>query len=776
MTQTDFIPVSEDILDSVSHGWYYAPHDVLGPHSDGNSVTIRVIRRLADSVSIETIDGTYPAVHEYNGIWRAVIPSKDVPDYRVLAVYGGITNRTDDPYRFFPTVGEMDTYLFAEGRHERLWDVLGAHVHTYDSELGVVNGVSFAVWAPSAKAVRVIGDFNGWDGSLHAMRSMGASGIWEIFIPGAREGARYKYEIQYADLSWHQKADPMAQRSEVPPSTASIVTASHFHWDDQGWMDERAESDPHKKPISVYEVHLGSWRQGLNYRSIAEQLIGHVKYAGFTHVEFMPLAEHPFTPSWGYQVTGYYAPTARFGAPDDLRYLINELHRAGIGVIMDWVPAHFPKDEWALARFDGTPLYEDPNPLRGEQPDWGTYVFNFGRREVRNFLVANALYWLQEFHIDGIRVDAVASMLYLDYSRSEGAWQPNVYGGRENLEAINFLQEVNATAYRAVPGIVMIAEESTSWPGVTGMTDSGGLGFGLKWDMGWMNDTLRYFHEDPVNRHWHHNDLTFSMVYNYTEQFLLPISHDEVVHGKGSLYTRMPGNNWQKLANVRALLAYQWGHPGKKLLFMGQEFAQIEEWNESRGLDWYLTNDQGHDGVLRLVHRLGELYRRHKSLWDDDFTPHGFQWIDGSDADNNVLSFLRISRDGKHVCCIVCNFGGVPHYDYRVGLPILDQWNEVLNTDAVEYGGSGIGNMGAVQAEEVEWNGRPYSARIQLPPFGVVYFMPDAKVPDGVFTNEEEADAQRSEADIDVDEGSAGDVDAVAGGAHSVVDSAFPES
>ena len=724
MKETNYVHVAEDLLNAVSNGWYHAPHEVLGAHVEDGRTTIRVLRRLADRVFIETADGRTEATHEFNGIWRAVLDTPEVPDYRVTAVYGDVEDRGDDPYRFLPTVGELDLYLFSEGRHERLWEVLGSHVKTYPSELGDVTGVSFAVWAPNAKAVRVIGDFNGWDGSLHAMRTLGSSGVWEIFIPGALEGQRYKYEIQYNDLSWHQKADPMAQRTEVPPSTASLVTASRHEWTDDEWMAQRAAKDPHTGPLSIYEVHLGSWRPGLSYRELAEQLIGHVKYCGFTHVEFMPLAEHPFAPSWGYQVTGYYAPTARYGTPDDLRYLIDELHKAGIGVIVDWVPAHFPKDEWALARFDGTPLYEDPNPLRGEHPDWGTLVFNFGRTEVRNFLVANALYWLQEFHIDGIRVDAVASMLYLDYSRENGQWQPNAFGGRENLEAISFLQEANATAYRTVPGIMMVAEESTSFPGVTGMTEHGGLGFGLKWNMGWMNDTLRYLEEKPINRSWHHGEITFSLVYAFSEQFLLPLSHDEVVHGKGSLYAKMPGDDWQKLAGVRELLAYQWSHPGKQLLFMGQEFAQTEEWNESAGLQWWLTEEPSHDGVLSLVKSLNEIYKKHPALWSQDFTYKGFEWIDGSDGNHNVISYLRRSENDEDVVVVVCNFAGIPHGNYRVGLPSGGVWEEILNTDGLEYGGSGVGNFGEVKAEEVNWNGRDHSALLELPPFGVVYLTP----------------------------------------------------
>ncbi len=720
------IPISYDTLDLVSNGHYYAPHDILGPHmhDDCAHVTIRVGRQMADAVYIVTNEGEYQAQHEFNGIWYVVLECTEVPDYRVRTVYGETEILSDDGYRFLPTVGETDTYLFAEGRHEQLWEMLGAHVHTYETSMGLVSGVSFSVWAPNAKAVRVVGDFNGWNGATAPMRSLGESGVWELFIPGAGEGARYKYEIEYQDGSLHQKADPMARATEVPPSTASIVTSSHFSWDDDEWLAQRAACDPHSGPVSVYELHLGSWRPGNDYRSLAEQLIGHVKYLGFTHVEFMPLAEHPFGPSWGYQVTSYYAPTSRYGSPDDLRYLINELHNAGIGVIMDWVPAHFPRDEWALARFDGTPLYEDPNPLRGEHPDWGTYVFNFGRNEVRNFLVANALYWMKEFHIDAIRVDAVASMLYLDYSREAGQWQPNAYGGRENLEAISFIQETNATAYKNNPGIMMIAEESTSWSGVTGLTESGGLGFGLKWNMGWMNDTLRYMQEKPINRRWHHGELTFSLVYAFSEQFMLPLSHDEVVHGKGSLYSKMPGDHWQKLAGVRLLYAYQWSHPGKQLIFMGQEFAQIDEWNEGRGLDWWLTQNEQHDGVMRCVRDLNKVYREHCALWSEDFTNAGFEWIEVSDGDHNVLSYLRKSHDGDDVVAVICNFAGVPHTDYRVGLPYGGQWEEIFNSDADIYGGSGVGNFGCAQADPIGWNGRPYSVNLQLPPFGVVYLTP----------------------------------------------------
>ncbi|NCD20488.1 MAG: 1,4-alpha-glucan branching protein GlgB, partial [Actinobacteria bacterium] len=468
-----------------------------------------------------------------------------------------------------------------------------------------------------------------------------------------------------------------------------------------------------------------SWKQGLGYRELADELVEYVSRLGFTHVELMPVAEHPFGGSWGYQVTSYYAPTARLGVPDDFRHLVDKLHQAGIGVIVDWVPAHFPKDMWALARFDGTALYEDPDPLRGEHPDWGTMIFNFGRREVRNFLVANALYWLQEFHIDGLRVDAVASMLYLDYSRKDGQWRPNAHGGRENLEAISFLQEANATAYKKVPGVVMIAEESTAWPGVTAPTNIGGLGFGLKWNMGWMNDTLRYLSELPINRRYHHGELTFSLIYAFSEQFILPLSHDEVVHGKGSIMRKMPGDWWQQLAGVRALLAYQWSHPGKQLLFMGQEFAQEAEWNESRGLDWWHLDNPTHAGVADLVARMNELYKESPALWADDFSHEGFEWIEAGDGDHNTIIYMRKTPDfSEHMVCIV-NFAGVPHEGYRVGLPHGGDWLEVLNTDAVEYGGSGVGNLGRVEAEEIPWQGRPFSVRLRVPPLGALWLVPD---------------------------------------------------
>lgn len=720
----DPIPVDHDILMAVAHGTYHEPHAVLGGHPDGENVTLRVRRPGASSVEIITEDATYPMRHELEGVWVAVLPGNNVPDYRVRATYQGDAQVSDDAYRFLPSFGELDGHLFAAGRHEDLWRVMGAHVQRYPSALGDVCGVSFTVWAPNARAVQVRGDFNGWDGANHAMRSLGASGVWEIFIPEAKAGDCYKFLICTPDGAWVEKADPMARGTKIPPDTASVVVESTYEWGDQEWMERRAGRDPHQGPMSIYEVHLGSWRQGLHYRALAHELTEYVTSLGFTHVEFMPVAEHPFGGSWGYQVTGYYAPTARFGSPDDFKYLVDCLHQAGIGVIVDWVPAHFPKDDWALARFDGTPLYEDPDPLRGEHPDWGTLVFNFGRNEVRNFLVANALYWLEEFHVDGLRVDAVASMLYLDYSRTDGQWRPNQFGGRENLEALQFLQEANATAYRRCPGIVMIAEESTAWPGVTSPTDAGGLGFGMKWNMGWMNDTLRYIAEEPINRCYHHGLLTFSLVYAFSEQFILPFSHDEVVHGKGSLKRKMPGDWWQQLAGVRAILAYQWSHPGKQLLFMGQEFAQDSEWNDQDSLDWWLLDNPTHAGVAELVGTMNELYRKHPALWDSDFNHRGFQWIQADDAANNVLTFLRQDSAGDDVVVCVVNFAGTPHENYRIGLPRGGAWKEILNTDASVYGGSGVGNLGEIQAEELSWDGRQYSARLRVPPLGALWFTP----------------------------------------------------
>ena len=721
--------VGEEQLRAVVDGWSYAPHSVLGAHPARDGWVVRTLRPDAVSVTVVDEDGSrYDTRRMHDGgIFEARLP-RQPGDYRVEVSYGdgeGGTNTfvVDDPYRWLPTVGEMDQHLIREGRHERLWEVLGSHVRRYDTPRGPVEGVSFAVWAPNAQGVRVTGDFDYWEARAYPMRSLGSSGVWEVFVPGVAVGTKYRYHVLGRDGVWRHKSDPVAFETEVPPLNASIVTESRHEWNDDEWLAERARGGWHERPMSIYEVHAGSWRQGLSYRELADELVDYVVEHGFTHIEFMPLAEHPFGGSWGYQVTSYYAPTSRFGSPDDLRYLVDRAHQAGIGVIVDWVPAHFPKDDWALARFDGTPLYEHGDPRRGEQLDWGTYVFDFGRSEVRNFLVANALYWCEEFHVDGIRVDAVASMLYLDYSRDE--WEPNVHGGRENLEAMAFLQEVNATVYREVPGVVTIAEESTAWPGVTRPTHLGGLGFGFKWNMGWMHDSLTYMSKEPVHRSYHHGQLTFSIIYAYSENYVLPISHDEVVYGKGSLLRKMPGDRWQQLANLRAYLAYMWAHPGKQLLFMGSEFGQDAEWAESRSLDWWHLDDPAHRGVLQLVTDLNSRYKETAALWSQDVDPAGFQWIDANDASGNVLSFLRFSRPGEGAPALACvaNFAGSPHQGYRIGLPRPGRWREVLNTDAEGYGGSGVGNLGGIEAVEQPWHGQPFSATLAAPPLGTVWFV-----------------------------------------------------
>jgi 1,4-alpha-glucan branching enzyme len=720
------LPVDTAVLHQLADGRYGDPHGILGAHPYDGAVTVRTFRPLAESVVVLTGGTKVPLQHEHEGVWAGVLEVPDVPDYRLEVTYpGGVPHIRDDAYRYLPTLGETDLHLINEGRHEQLWQVLGAHVHVYDSPDGPITGTSFAVWAPNAKGVRIKGDFNSWDGREHPMRQLGVSGVWELFVPEVGSGTRYKFIVLGADDQWREKADPMAFHTEVPPAQSSVVFESSYTWGDDEWMQGRRVGGQHEKPMSVYEMHLGSWRRGKSYAEAADELVPYLSDAGFTHVEFLPLMEHPFGGSWGYQVTSYFAPTARFGDPDGLRYLVDRLHQADIGVIVDWVPAHFPKDDFALARFDGTPLYEDPNPSRGEHPDWGTYVFNFGRKEVRNFLVSNALYWLEEFHIDGLRVDAVASMLYLDYSSEAGQWSPNVYGGRENLEAVSFLQEVNATAYRRVPGAITVAEESTSWPGVTRPTHLGGLGFGFKWNMGWMHDSLGYIQNDPVHRQYHHGQMTFSMVYAYSENYVLPISHDEVVHGKGSLLRKMPGDRWQQLANLRTFLAYMWAHPGKQLLFMGSEFGQESEWAESRELDWWLLDNADHRGVHTLVRDLNRIYRETSALWSLDTDWSGFEWIDANDADNNVFSFVRKPKDpddGPLVC--VANFSAVPHHDHVLGLPHGGSWAEVLNTDAEVYSGSGVGNLGVVRAADTPRHGMPASASVTVPPLGALWLRP----------------------------------------------------
>ena len=610
-----------------------------------------------------------------------------------------------------PTVGELDRHLFGEGKHEEIYKKLGAHV----TKLGQTKGVAFAVWAPHAAAVSVVGDFNAWDGSAHQMRMLGSSGVWELFIPKLTPGMLYKFQIRTPSGVTFLKADPYAQHTETPPDTSSVIYESKFKFRDAKWMNGRVAREHFRKPLSIYEVHFGSWRRRIEeenrpftYREMAEPLAAYVKEMGFTHVEFLPLKEHPYGPSWGYQVSYYYAPSARYGEPDDLRYLIDYLHRAGIGVIMDWVPAHFPKDAWALGRFDGSALYEHLDPRKGEHPDWGTYIFNYGRNEVRNFLLANALYWFNEFHIDGLRVDAVASMLYLDYSRKEGEWEPNQFGGRENLEAISFLKELNEVTHRACPGIMMIAEESTAWPAVSHPVHTGGLGFDFKWNMGWMHDTLKYFQTDPLFRAGNHNALTFGLIYAWSENFILPFSHDEVVHMKGSLLNKMPGTKEQKFATLRALYAYMWAHPGKKLLFMGGEFGQWREWTETESLDWHLLEDPLHQGVQNLVRDLNRIYEGEKALWEIDGEPAGFEWIDVDNARDNIVAFRRLPREGKELICI-SNFSAVPRKAYQ--LPVAVGLKYVLiSTDAVAYGGS----------ESLSFAGSEFD----LPPLTTVWLSP----------------------------------------------------
>ncbi len=639
--------------------------------------------------------------------------------------HGGATSEREDPYSFLPTVGEQDQYFFGEGTHRRLWEVLGANPKTVDG----VPGISFAVWAPAASAVALVGEFSHWDGRVLPMRALGSSGIFELFLPRVESGSGYKYEIKTADGEIRMKADPFASWAEVAPGTASRVAVSGYSWGDGAWMEARPERDVAREPMAAYEVHLGSWarvaedgNRSLSYREIAPRLIEHVTNLGFTHIELLPVSEHPFEGSWGYQTTGYYAPTSRLGHPDDFRYFVDECHQAGIGVILDWVPAHFPKDDFALRRFDGTALFEHEDPRLGEHPDWGTQIFNYGRNEVRNFLVANALFWLDEFHIDGLRVDAVASMLYLDYSRKEGEWVPNRHGGRENLEALEFLRELNSAVATEQPGCFTIAEESTAWPGVTAPIEEGGLGFALKWNMGWMHDTLAYFAREPVHRSFHHDELTFAMLYEGSERFVMPLSHDEVVHMKGSLVEKMPGDWWQKLANLRLLLAYQWLRPGKKLVFMGVELAQNGEWDHDGSLDWHLSDEPGRRGMSRYMSDLGRIYRSHPCLWRTDPDPTGYQWIEPDDGDNSVLSFLR--WDGSAHLAVILNFTPVPREPYRVGVPTAGEYEEILSSDADLYGGSGHHTAGRHRTEHVPMHGFAQSVTLTLPPLAAVVLRP----------------------------------------------------
>jgi 1,4-alpha-glucan branching enzyme len=728
--------LSHEELQSLTEARNRSPHQLLGLHPLGNGSGLVARALLPNAARVEV----HP-VHEPD---KPVIKLKRIPKTdlfegtttqaeRVYAYdlvvtdHTGHIRRSRDPYSFLPTLGEGDLYLFGKGDERRIYDKLGSQLRTIDG----VAGTSFAVWAPNAQRISVVGNFNNWDGRFHQMRSLGPSGVWEIFIPGVGEGALYKYEIR--DLHGHilLKTDPYGFFFETPPKNAAIVWDTRkFTWTDEAWLNRRRQRDVLRSPLSIYEVHLGSWQkksmgESLSYRELAGPLVKYVKEMGFTHVEFLPVAEHAFYPSWGYQVTGFYAPTSRYGTPEDFQYLVNALHEAGIGVLIDWVPAHFPRDDWALARFDGTALYEHEDPRKGAHQDWGTLIFNYGRHEVSNFLTANAQFWCERFHIDGLRVDAVASMLYLDYSRKEGEWIPNQYGGRENLEAINFLRAFNHITHTEFPGVMTIAEESTAWPLVTRPPYLGGLGFSFKWNMGWMHDTLNYFSRDPIHRRYHQNDLTFAMLYHHHENFILPLSHDEVVHGKGSLLGRMPGDDWRRFANLRTLLGYQWFFPGKMLLFMGSEFGQSDEWNANGALDWWLL-DAGpyHRGTQRFVKDLNRFYLAEPGLWQADYDHGGFYWLDCSDNENSVLSFVRQDPQGEHPLAVILNLTPVPRYHYHLGLPRPGKWREAVNSDASIYGGSNVGNLGGVLARDYKWHNQPYSAELTLPPLSIVVFKP----------------------------------------------------
>jgi 1,4-alpha-glucan branching enzyme len=715
------------------------PHDMLGmhpcEHKGRKGLVVRAFVQRAATCAVVDVDNKRRTLYAMKrlspeGFFEAFIPDRTEPFlYRLrVETEAREVRQFFDPYSFLPTLGEQDLYLFNEGNEHQAYQKLGAHVRTVND----VPGVSFAVWAPSAKRVSLVGNFNQWDGRFHPMRAMGASGIWELFVPGLGVGELYKYEILAADDSIRLKTDPYGSYFEAPPNNASIVAQvdSGYAWGDANWLEERARGGALAKPISVYELHFGSWRRlvednnrPLNYREMAPVLADYVLEMGFTHVEVLPLAEHPFDGSWGYQVTGFFAPTQRFGTPDDFKYFVDYLHRHGIGVILDWVPAHFPRDSFALEHFDGTHLYEHADPRQGAHQDWGTLIFNYGRNEVRNFLIANAVSWLDRYHIDGLRVDAVASMLYLDYSRKEGEWVPNRYGGRENIEAIEFLRQVNDVVHARFPGVLTIAEESTSWGGVTKPTAEGGLGFDFKWNMGWMHDTLRYFAKDPIHRKWHHNDLTFGMLYQYAENFLLVYSHDEVTHGKGSMLLKMAaGTITEKAHQLRALYAFKWGWPGKKLLFMGSEFGQSAEWAHDRSLDWHLLEYLDHEGVRRLVRDLNQLYRSESALHGSDQNPDGFRWINCVDADASVISFLRIDPASGAKIAVIGNYTPVVRTGYRFGVPEAGHWAEVLNTDSEFYGGTNVGNAGGVVTEDVPCDGFPQSVVVALPPSATLFF------------------------------------------------------
>lgn len=646
--------------------------------------------------------------------------------FKVVDYYGNEWIQ-DDPYEeWVEEITPFDRYLFNRSRHYKIYEKMGAHVKTVNGK----QGVFFSVWAPNAARVSVVGNFNNWDGRKDPMEYLSDSGVWVLFKPGLEEGELYKFEVKSKSGEVFLKADPYAFYSEVRPNTASIVyTLGGYEWDDKEWLDQRAEEDLLNRPISIYEVHFGSWDKKVDdsfytYREMADKLIPYVKEMGFTHIEFMPLLEHPFDASWGYQVTNYFAPTSRFGEPKDLQYFVDKCHQEGIGVILDWVPAHFPKDPHGLEYFDGSALYEHLDPRQGEHPDWGTKVFNFGREEVKNFLISNALYWIDKFHFDGLRVDAVASLLYLDYSRREGEWVPNYYGGRENLEAIEFLKHLNSIIHQYFSGVMMVAEESTAWPGVSRPVSSGGLGFGFKWNMGWMHDVLEYMTKEPIHRKYHHNQMTFGLLYAWSENFILPFSHDEVVHGKGSMINKMPGDYWQKFANLRVLYTYMWSFPGKQLLFMGQEFGQFDEWNHDVGLQWKLLDYDKHEGLRQCIMDLNRIYREEKALWQRDFVPEGFDGINCDDYENSVISFIRYSDDPDDFLVVVANFTPIPRENYVLGVPKNCFYEEIFNSDSEMYGGSNVGNSGGVQAIEEEAYTKPYSIYVTIPPLGAVIFKP----------------------------------------------------
>ncbi len=721
-------------VEAIINGVHANPFSILGPHASEGGVRVSVFLPQAEAAQLVTDEGIAIAqldpVHDV-GFLSTFVPGGDrTLRYQVEARWGLDTHRFEDPYRFGPVLGELDEYLIAEGRHYELHRKLGAHPIVHQGVAGTV----FAVWAPNARRVSVVADFNFWDGRRHPMRRRLGAGLWELFIPGVDRGAKYKFEIiGVHGAHMPLKTDPLGFAQEPPPATASIITGLADHdWKDDEWLASRPSRQRQDQPISIYELHLGSWRRGgdgavLDYAELATQIIEYVSRLGFTHVELLPITEHPFSGSWGYQPIGMFAPTSRFGSPSDFAQFVDRLHEAGIGVIVDWVPAHFPSDAHGLARFDGTALYEHEDPRLGFHQDWNTLIYNFGRTEVANFLSASALFWVDQFHVDGLRVDAVASMLYLDYSRQPGEWVPNRYGGNENLDAIAFLQDTNRLLHERLPGAVSIAEESTAWPGVSKPSAQGGLGFDYKWNMGWMHDTLSYMQEDPINRRYHHHKMTFGIHYGFSENFVLPLSHDEVVHGKGSLLARMPGDRWQKFANLRAYFGFMWGHPGKKLLFMGGEFGQEREWAHDFSLDWHLLEDPLHAGVQALIRDLNSLYKSQGALHERDCDPSGFEWIEGGDTGNSVFSFLRNGKSGTLPVIVVSNMTPVVRHSYRIGVPQRGPWLEVLNSDAGIYGGSGTENPAPIETTESAWHGRAAFLELTLPPLATIFLSPESK-------------------------------------------------